>query len=213
MSKLKKPIIIGSGGFGREIAQYINDINKINYEYQILGFVDDDISKKDCIFNGIKVLGNLDILNDLNKTDEIFVFCAIANPSVKQQMSQRINKYGNKTINIIHPTAYLSPYISLGTNVLISPMCILTTNITIGDFVHLNPQCGIGHDTVIEDYSTLYWNVNTGGFVHIGSLTELGTKTFIKQGISIGNNVISGAGAVIVKDIKSNLIVKGVPAK
>lgn len=210
---MKKLLIIGAGGFGREIAQYIDDISKIECMYELMGFIDEDISKKGYIYNGVEVLGSIDTLCDLSSKFEVYVFCAIANPADKLKMSHIIDKFNIQTINIIHPTSYIAPTVELGKNVLISPMCTITTNIRIGNYIHINPQCGIGHDTVIDNYSTLYWNVNTGGFVHIGKSCEIGSKTFIKQGISIGDNVVSGAGSVIVKNINSNVTVKGVPAQ
>lgn len=214
MITVKKLVIIGAGGLGREVAQYVEDINvaKTDKEYDILGFIDEDEAKKDMIYNGIKVLGGLETLIELTNDNEIYTFCAIANPLAKKEMAEKLKKYKCESINLIHPRAYVADNIILGTNVLIAPMCVLTTNIIIGDYVHLNPQCGIGHDTVIDDYVTCYWNVNTGGFVHISEMAELGSKTFIKQSVLIGKHVVSGAGAVIVKNIPPKMVVKGVPA-
>lgn len=210
---MKEIVIIGVGGLGREVAAYIDDINNLRSQYKVLGFVDDDTSKLGLQYNGLKVLGNTDIIKDLNKNNDIYCFCAIANPIVKQKIADKLKEYKAKTINIIHPSSYISPSVKLGTNVLISPMCVITTNIYIGDYVHINPQCGIGHDTIIEAYSTLYWNVNTGGFTHISKLCELGSKSFIKQNINIGYKAVIGAGSVVVKDVNSETVVKGVPAK
>ncbi len=211
---MKKLIIIGAGGLGREVAQYVEDINNtdIGEKYEILGFVDDDETKKDIIYNNIKVLGGLEAITDLISNDEIYTFCAIANPASKKKVAEKLKKYKCQSINLIHPTAYIANNVILGTNVLVAPLCVLTTNIIIGSYVHLNPQCGIGHDTVIEDYVTCYWSVNTGGFVHISEMSELGSKTFIKQNVLIGKYVVSGAGAVIVKNIPPKSTVKGVPA-
>jgi sugar O-acyltransferase (sialic acid O-acetyltransferase NeuD family) len=206
---MKKLVIIGAGGLGREVAQYVQEINA----YELLGYIDEDETKLGLEYNQIKVLGNMETLAELAKKQEIYVFCAIAKPSIKHKMQTKLMSIGCKTINIIHPTAYLTPSVTLGTNVLIGPMCVLTTNITIGSFVHINPQCGIGHDTVIADYATLYWAVNTGGFVQVGCDAELGSKTFIKQGVILAENVVSAAGAVIVKDVPPNVTVKGVPAR
>ena len=205
---MKKLVIIGSGGLGREVAQYVQDMKA----YELMGFIDDDKTKQGTIYNTIEVLGNMDHLAKLSKTQEIYAFCAIAKPIIKQKIQKELAAIGCQTINIIHPTAYLSPHITLGTNVLIAPMCVVTINITIGDFVHINPQCGIGHDTVIEDYTTLYWNVNLGGFVHIAQSVELGSQTFVKQELTIGASSITGAGAVVLKDVPPNVTVKGVPA-
>jgi sugar O-acyltransferase (sialic acid O-acetyltransferase NeuD family) len=206
---MKKLVIIGSGGLGREVAQYVQDMN----EYELLGYIDDDAAKLGRVYNTVQVLGNMKTLSELTKTQKIYAFCAIAKPSIKQKMHQQLLDIGCETINLIHPTAYLSPYVTLGTNVLIAPMCVITVNVSIGSFVHINPQCGIGHDTVIEDYTTLYWNVSTGGAAHIGRASEFGSKSFIRQGITVGENIIAGSGAVIVKNVPPNVTVKGVPAR
>ena len=206
---MKKLVIIGAGGLGREVAQYVKDINLKHPTYELLGFIDDDPLQKGKVYNGDRVLGNITLLKEMQG---IYAFCAIANPSIKKKIHQQLKEYNCKFINIIHPTAYISSNVKLGKNVLVAPNCVLTTNITIEDFVLINPQCGIGHDTNIGEYTTLYWNVNTGGFVKVGKSVQLGTQTFIKQGLEIGNDVISGAGAVIVKDIEEGRTVKGVPA-
>ena len=68
----KKIIIVGAGGFGREVVWTIQDCNKISRTYSIEGFLDDDESltgkKIDGITNGaaaankaVVLDGNLDI--------------------------------------------------------------------------------------------------------------------------------------------------------
>ena len=59
---MNKLIIIGAGGFGREILDTLNYINKIDKAYLIIGFVDNVISQGE-IVNGIEVLGNDDVLD------------------------------------------------------------------------------------------------------------------------------------------------------
>ena len=49
--------------------------------------------------------------------------------------------------------------------------------------------------------------------ITIGNNVFIGTDAIILPGISIGNNVIVGAGSVVVKDIESNCVVAGNPAK
>lgn len=49
--------------------------------------------------------------------------------------------------------------------------------------------------------------------VFIGDRCSIGTGAIILSGVHIGNEVIVGAGAVVVKDIPSNCIVVGNPAK
>ena len=43
MSDLLKIIIIGAGGFGKEALSLVNDCNKVKKEFNVIGFVDDNI--------------------------------------------------------------------------------------------------------------------------------------------------------------------------
>lgn len=51
------------------------------------------------------------------------------------------------------------------------------------------------------------------GCVTVGNGTHIGTGSSIIQGISIGKNVLIGAGSVVVNDIEDNSKAYGVPAK
>ncbi|MFQ3800806.1 sugar O-acetyltransferase [Staphylococcus equorum] len=49
--------------------------------------------------------------------------------------------------------------------------------------------------------------------VKIGNDVWIGGKVTITPGVTIGNNVVVASGAVVTKDIPSNTLVAGVPAK
>ena len=62
---MKKIAIFGAGGFGREVAFLIEDINKKNCQWKIIGFLDN--TKKNEIINDYKVLGGLEELNKIKE--------------------------------------------------------------------------------------------------------------------------------------------------
>lgn len=49
--------------------------------------------------------------------------------------------------------------------------------------------------------------------IKIGNNVHIGINTIIMPGVCIGDNVIIGVGAIVTKDIPSNSIAAGVPAK
>ncbi len=49
--------------------------------------------------------------------------------------------------------------------------------------------------------------------IHICKNVWIGTNTTVTQGVTIGENSIIAAGAVVTKDIPANVIAAGVPAK
>ncbi len=52
-----------------------------------------------------------------------------------------------------------------------------------------------------------------GGRPKIGDNVQLGANVVIIGGVNVGNNVIVGAGSVVVKDIPDNCVVAGNPAR
>ena len=188
---MKKIAIYGAGGFGREVLTLINDINRINHQYQVIGFFDDGISVGSNV-NGFTVLGGIKELNAINEA--VSVILAIGN---------LLGNISNPLISfptVIHPSVMIGDKerVAIGKGCIICGGTIITTDIAIKDFVILNLACTVGHDTVINNYSAFMPSVNISGEVEIGEA---------------GDNTIIGAGAVVAKDLPANCTAVGVPAK
>ena len=87
----------------------------------------------------------------------------------------------------------------------------LTPNLVfIGDFFVSAPGSRIlTHDASLF----MKYNIYKVGKVIIGNNVFLGANAIIMPGVTIGDDVIIGAGSVVTKDVKSGLVVAGVPAK
>lgn len=82
--------------------------------------------------------------------------------------------------------------------------------ITIGNYVTLAPRSYIlAHDASTKK-SLNYTKI---GKVVIGDNVFLGAGSIVLPGVKIGDNVIVGAGSVVSKDVSSNIVVAGNPAK
>lgn len=209
---MEKLTIYGAGGFGREVLTLINDINKVDNKYDVLGFYDDGHSAGEEV-NGYKILGGIDALNSVSES--VSVVMAIGTPGIKRRILEKIINPNVKYPTIIHPSVMIGDekYVSIGQGCIICGGTIITTDIIINDFVILNLSCTVGHDTVIGRYSAFMPSVNISGEVQIGEGVYVGTGAKIINQLSIGSDTIIGAGAVVAKDIPSSCTAVGVPAK
>lgn len=206
---MKDIVIIGAGGFGREVAWLIEDINKEKLEWNIVGFVDDNESIQGSEINGYKVVGNINWL----KEQELFVVNAVGDPITKKIVMDKLDGSKNQYPVLIHPSVIYSQLVNFGEGSIICAGTIITVNIEIGKHVIINLDCTIGHDANIGDYSTILPSVNVSGFVKTEECVSVGTGSAIIQGVNVGKNTVIGAGAIVVKDLPANCTAVGSPAK
>ena len=101
----------------------------------------------------------------------------------------------------------------IGKNVFINFDCVFLDlgGITIEDGVMLAPKVSLlseGHPVAVNDRQTL-----TAGRIHIQKNAWIGAQATILQGVTIGENAVVAAGAVVSKDVPANTVVGGIPAK
>ena len=103
--------------------------------------------------------------------------------------------------------------ISMGENVFVNACCHFQDHggVTIGD------GCQIGHNVV---FATLNHGLSPEkrkstcpAPIVLGKNVWVGSNATILQGVTIGDNAVVAAGAVVTKDVAANTIVGGVPAK
>lgn len=207
---MKDIVIIGAGGLGREVAWLIEDINEYEKEWNILGFVDDNI-EKGTVLNGYEVLGNCSLLN--SKKD-IYYICAIANTKFREDIVNKIkNNRSIKAAKLIHPSAVISKESSIGRGCIICAGVIISVNSKIGEFNIIDWNSTIGHDDILKDFVTLYPSVNISGACIVNEYVEIGTGSKIIPKKIVGKNSVVGAGTVVIRDIKENVTAVGVPGR
>ena len=211
MSILKDLYIIGAGDAGRELVDLIERINMVQYEWNIVGFVDSDIEKHGRVYEDIPVVGDVDLLNFVES--EVYAVCSITNGVIKKRVLSQIHNPLVTFASLIDPSVLFCRGSSCGVGCIICAGTILAMDATIGNHVHINFNCSIGHDALISDYCSVFPGVNVSGRVKIGESTVVGTGSKIIQGKTIASHVMIGAGAVVVRDIMESGTYVGVPAK
>lgn len=213
-NKLPKIAILGAGGFGREVAQLIKDINYSKKTWDLIGYFDDDISTHGLIQNDFHVLGEISLLNN-EKYNDLFVICAVGGPKIKYRIIENVKKINPyiKFPILKHPSVKIGDGSKIGEGSIICAGSIITTNVTIGQHTSIHVACTIGHDTFIHDFCTVLPGVSISGNVIMHEGVCIGTKAAVIQGVKINQYTIVGAGAVVVKSLPEYCTAIGIPAR
>ncbi|MCO4323960.1 acetyltransferase [Mammaliicoccus sciuri] len=202
---MKAIIMIGNGGH----AKVIKDIIDSSTEYELKGYLDDNISER-YVEEGILYdnLGNIE-----NYKEDFYFNIAIGGNDIRASLFERIALPLSKFPVLIHPSAIISPSAKIGYGTVIMPKSVINSNSLIGSHVIINTSSIIEHDNVIDDYVHISPNATLTGGVKVGKKSQVGASATIIPMVSIGKNTIVGAGSTVVKNIGDNQIVVGTPAK
>lgn len=148
---MKNIIIIGAGDLGKEVVWLIEDINKIEPTYLILGFLDDDMVKEGAEFYGYKVLGSVDQLTELAKKVPVSAVIAIQDGATRKRIVER-HKDFNYWESIIHPTAVIASTSPVGKGSLVFPHVTVSVDSELGEFDLLYINSTICNDCKVGDY-------------------------------------------------------------
>lgn len=203
-------VILGVGGFGREVHELIEDINDALPSYSIVGFLDGNVEKQGTEVHGLPVLGDIDWLEQHPGTA---VVIGVGSPAIKRKLSIQLRRYSPTFPALIHPRALIGRRVQIGEGSVLGAGTIATTDLRMGSFVTVNINATIGHDVVLDDFVTLAPGAHISGHVHVGEGADIGTGAALIQGVAVGPWSIVGASASVVRSLPSNVTAVGVPAK
>ncbi|MGE7857272.1 acetyltransferase [Bacillus sp. NPDC094064] len=204
-------VVIGSGGFSKQVIEIIEQLNLINPEYKLLGIIDDNKSLVGTEVLGYEVIGDTNYIKQLSQQQQIQGVIAIADGEIRERISRKLNDV--QWINLIHPSAVVSNYTKLGEGNIICAGVVINPECTMGNHSHINIGSTLGHDVLMLDYVTVMPGSKISGNVNLKSKSMVGTGATIIQGLTIEANVVLGAGTVVTKNTKPNSVYVGVPAK
>ena len=207
--------IIGAGGFAREVAWLLKDINAKVPSYTFCGFLVSDLTKLGSGDSQELVLGDFDWLEaNLGEIDAL-VF-GIGNPGIKERLANELlRRFPHLSWpSLVHPTVQFdADTVQMGKGVVLCAGTVATVGIIFRDFSMVNLMCTIGHEAVIGPYAVLNPMVNISGGVEVGSGVLVGTGAQILQYVKVGEGATVGAGALAARDVAPGQTVVGIPAR
>ena len=209
-------VIVGAGGFGREVHAVFEAINAAGGSLDLIGYVDDLGASDELLARlGTSRLGGVDVLStDGGPVDDgVGYVVAIGAGEVRRRIDARLTAAGRRPLTLVHPMATVGGDNRIGEGCILTAGARVTTNISLGRHTQLHVNCTIGHDSVLDDFVSVYPGATVSGNVHLAEGVTIGTGANVLPGITVGAGAFVGAGAVVTADIEPGVTVVGVPAR
>lgn len=193
-----KTLIIGTGGLAKQL--------EFHYDKGVVFL--DSISKA-IIFNSFSVI------KDISETplDTRYFVVAVADPMGRKALTQKAKTAGLTEQIILAEDVHI-PYSSeIKDNCIVLRGCLVETMVKIGYGSLINTKVSLHHDVKLGEYVTIGPGATLLGNVTVGNNSFIGAGAIIREKTSIGHNCIVGMGSVVTKDIPSNQMWYGNPAR
>lgn len=200
--------LIGAGGAAKDILCQLADawkVKGINYRGRVVFTEPDSIWQKRTLMNcPVIAQSDFDPIN-------YHAIIAIGDSQTRSRVFPQLpsnTRYGT----IIHPSAVVSEWVEMGEGAVVSMGSVLTALIKIGDHCQINYHTSIGHDFTGGHFFSTGPGANINGNCQAGDRVYIGSNAALRQGVSIGDDVTIGMGAVVLNSIPNAGVYAGIPA-
>jgi len=202
-------IIVGAGGFGREVLQWVRDAWP-QHAAKIAGFLSKDPHKLEGHATNLPILGQP--AEFMPRPGDGFVL-AIGIPGVRRQVTEPMLARGCRFLTLIHPTAIVMASAAIGVGSVICPYAIVSDATKVGRFALLNYHSSLGHDASVGDFAVLSPYATLGGAAVLGDDAFLGLHASIGPNVVVGARTFVSAGSIALHDSEPDSLVYGVPGR
>ena len=172
-------IIFGASGHGKVVADAAQASG-----WKVAGWADDDPEKRQH-----QHIADLPVLaTSISNASRhalkhgLSVVVAIGDNLSRKQVFSAFEESRVPIATVIHPSAVLSPRVSIGTGTVIFAGAIVNPDTVVGRNVIINTSASIDHDNRIGDHAHISPGANLGGLVTVGDGTHI--VTFQSQSLT-----------------------------
>ena len=206
---MKNLIIIAAGGMGRTIYDIARESVGFGIEFNIKGFIDDNLQALDAFEGYPPILGKISDYQP--QKGDVFV-CSIGGASRKKCMEEIINR-GGEFQTVIHKTARIGSGVKIGKGNLIAAFTTIGANAEIGDYNMIQSYSIIGHDTKIGNWNRIDTHVTCVGGTIVGNEVDIYTSSVLNHGVVVEDGAHVGACSFVIRKVKAGTTVIGNPAR
>jgi sugar O-acyltransferase (sialic acid O-acetyltransferase NeuD family) len=200
-------IIIGAGGFGREVLAW-STAGPTRWQFK--GFLDDNSEALAGRMPRIPILGSIDSYEPA--VDDVFL-CAVGRPALRRSISEKIKARGGRFATLVHPTALVADRATVAEGAIVCPFALVSVDARVEEGAVIYYHSSVDHDAVIGQCCQVSAHCDITGAAVLGAEVFMGSHASILPGVRVGDRAVVGAGAVVVSDVRPGTTVVGVPAR
>lgn len=208
-SDCRRLLIVGAGGFGREVLQWARDAWPEHAE-QIAGFLSDDPRRLDGFSTELKILGRVDAYE---RVPGDYLLLGIGVAYSRRMVAERLTARGAEFATLVHPSAVVAASARIGRGSIVCPGAIVSDLANLGACVLVNYHASFGHDSSAGDFAVLSPYATLGGGATIGDDVFLGLHASVGPGRSVGARSKVSANSCVLSDTPADSIIYGVPGR
>ena len=206
---MKRLLIIGARGFGREVANLARQCAGHGLDFEVAGFLDDKCDALSGYPGYPPIVGPVETY--AIGSDDVFV-CALGDTKCKRLYVDMIRDRGGRFLTLVHPTAIIGSNATFGEGCIVGAYAVVSCDVSVGEYVTIQGFCANGHDAKIGSFCHLNSYSFMGGFSELETGVTLHTGAKVLPHKSVGANATVGAGSVVLRNVKPGTTVFGVPA-
>ena len=197
-------IILGAGVHGLEMAQIVQRVNAVAPTWNLRGYIGSN--DQQAAMPSVKDYPMLGGPDDLAKfPDACFV--------PDNAFPRHVPVEPDRLVTLIDPSCFVAESATIGCGGVLYPFCYVGENARLDDYVFVLSSCVVNHDDVLERNVVLASGARLAGFVHVEQDCYIGQGCSVRENARIGRGSLIGTGAVVVRDVPSNSVMVGNPAR
>ena len=196
-------IVIGGGGHAKVLVSTLRAMGRT-----VIAAFDDDPSRHGNELLGVEIVGSISEAE--LRYPGIDAVIGIGAPHVRRMLAERLPF---NWITVVHPHAYVDPTVVLHDGVVVMAGAVVQPETVLGQHCIINTSASVDHDGHIGEYVNISPGVHLSGNVTVGDAATIGIGASVLQGITIGANTVVGGGAAVIRDLPSDVVAVGCPAK
>jgi sugar O-acyltransferase (sialic acid O-acetyltransferase NeuD family) len=202
----RKLVIYGAGGH----AVSVFDV-ALAAGFRVHCFIDDTRKRSG------RLLGRplLDDLSRLGSAGDFLFAIAIGDNFQRERMAGKLKRSipGARFPVLVHPDASVSRFAALGPGTVVMAGARVGPRCSVGGFCIVNTRASIDHDNVLGDYSSFAPRAVSGGGVKLGRRSAVSIGAVVKEKVSIGRDTVIGGNSYVNRNVGSNKVAYGSPAR